>query len=318
MRFKTLTICALLAVAGRASAQPAAAASGADVFKRACANCHQEGQTAVPPPDAMRALTPEAIVNSLVNGKMAAQGAALTAAERSAVAQFLTGRAPAAESTATANRCTAAVPTADPMQGQRWMAWGNDAANSRFAPQGGVTAANAPKLTLKWAFGYAGATASRVQPALAGGKLFAASDTAELHALDPRTGCAYWTFKAESGVRSALSVGPYRAGNATRYAVFFGDQRANAYAVDTITGQQVWKRKVDDHAAAAITGALAIADGGSAAAFGLRHHRQRLRRSAAADDRRRDRAGPAEREGAVGASAHRERRLDARLPGDEH
>ena len=43
--------------------------------------------------------------------------------------------------------------------------------------------------------------------------------------------------------------------------MFFGDSKANAYAVDAITGQQIWKRKVDDHQAAAITGALTIQDG---------------------------------------------------------
>jgi polyvinyl alcohol dehydrogenase (cytochrome) len=264
MDIRTLTVALLLAgAAGTASAQPPQPqAAGDAVFARACASCHQAGQTAVPPPEALRALSPEAIVNSLTIGKMAVQGAGLTAAERAAVAQFLTGRAAVAASASRAvNLCTAATPTADPMQGPRWMAWGNDATNSRFAPQGGLTAVDLPRLKLKWAFGYEGASSARVQPALAGGKLFAASDNAELHALDPKTGCTYWTFKADAGVRSALSVGPYRSGGATRYAVFFGDQRANAYAVDTISGQQVWKRKVDDHQAAAITGAVTVADG---------------------------------------------------------
>ena len=141
------------------------------------------------------------------------------------------------------------------------MGWGNDVTNSRNAAQAGFTAADLPKLTLKWAFAYQGATSSRVQPALAGGKLFAASDNGELHALDPKTGCTYWTFKAESGVRSALTVGPYKTNGRSGYAVFFGDQRANAYAIDTVTGQQIWKRKVDEHQAAAITGAIAIQDG---------------------------------------------------------
>ena len=66
------------------------------MFARACASCHQPGQTAVPPPDALRAYTPEAIVNALTNGKMAAQGATLTTADRVAVAQFVTGKAFAA------------------------------------------------------------------------------------------------------------------------------------------------------------------------------------------------------------------------------
>ncbi len=141
------------------------------------------------------------------------------------------------------------------------MGWGNDATNGRSVPKGDLTAADLPRLKLKWAFGYDGATSSRVQPAMAGDKLFVASDNAELHALNPKTGCTYWTYKAESGIRSGLSVGPYQSAGRTLYAVFFGDQKANAYAVDTITGQQIWKRKVDDHPLAAITGALAIDDG---------------------------------------------------------
>ena len=264
MRLRILTLPLLLIPAMPAAAQQPAApqSNGAAVFERACANCHQPNQTTVPPPDALRALAPEAIVNSLTNGKMSVQGASLTAAERSAVAQFLTGRAAAAAASGgIANRCAGAAPTLDPARTPGWMGWGNDAANSRFAAQGGLTAADLPRLKLKWAFGYDGATAARVQPAMAGGRLFVASDNAELHALDPKTGCTYWTFRAESGVRSGLTVGPYRDGGVAGYAVYFGDQRANAYAVDAVTGRQIWKRKVDDHQAAAITGALTIADG---------------------------------------------------------
>jgi polyvinyl alcohol dehydrogenase (cytochrome) len=264
MRSGVLGVCLLLA-SGTFSAVHAQtnAPDGSAVFARGCANCHKPGQSEVPAPEALRALTPEAIVNSLTNGKMSVQGSSLTAAERAAVAQFLTGRAAAALTTAasTANRCTGATPTTDPARGPSWMAWGNDGTNSRNVPQAGLSAADVPKLKLKWAFAYQGATSSRVQPALAGGKLFAASDNGELHALDPKTGCTYWTFKAESGVRSALTVGPYKTNGRTGYAVFFGDQRANAYAIDTVTGQQIWKRKVDEHQAAAITGAIAIQDG---------------------------------------------------------
>jgi polyvinyl alcohol dehydrogenase (cytochrome) len=260
MGFKSVTLALLLAVPGMASAQQPQPPAGDAVFARACATCHQAGQTAVPPPDALRAYTPEAIVNALTNGKMAAQGATLTTADRVAVAQFLTGKTFAA-STSRAVKCTAATPTVDPMRGPRWMAWGGDTTNTRYAAQGGLTAQDLPKLKLKWAFAYDGATSARVQPALAGGKLFAGSDNGELHALDPKTGCTYWTYRAEFGIRSALSVWPYRSGNATRYAVFFGDQKANVYAVDSITGQLVWKRKADEHPNAAITGAIAVADG---------------------------------------------------------
>ena len=78
-----------------------------------------------------------------------------------AVAQFLTGRTAAASTTSApaapnVNRCTAATPTTDPARAPSWMGWGNDAANSRFAPQAGLAAADLPKLTLKWAFALSG------------------------------------------------------------------------------------------------------------------------------------------------------------------
>ena len=89
---KGVFVSLLLAVPAAAFAQQPQPPAGDAVFTRACANCHQAGQTAVPPPEALRAYTPEAIVNALTNGKMAVQGATLTTAERVAVAQFLTGR----------------------------------------------------------------------------------------------------------------------------------------------------------------------------------------------------------------------------------
>ena len=260
MRVRILTVALLLAGAGTASAQQAPPAGDA-VFARACASCHQPGQTAVPPPDALRAYTPEAIVNALTNGKMAAQGATLTTAERVAIAQFLTGRTLAASS-GRANQCTAATPTTDPLQGPRWMAWGNDTTNARYAAQGGLTAQDLPRLKLKWAFAYRGRDVG-TRPAGAGGRqaLRRERQRANCTRSTRRPAAPTGPTSAEFGVRSALTVWPYRSGGATRYAVFFGDQHANAYAVDAVTGQLVWKRKADDHQYAAITGAIAVADG---------------------------------------------------------
>ena len=259
-----LAISFTVAVAAQPQQPPAQTQpAGGAIFDRSCASCHRAGEKEVPAPEILRTLTPEAIVNALTIGKMSAQGANLSPAERAAVAQFLTGRTPVAATTTNSpsNRCTSPTPTLDATRGPSWLAWGNDASNSRFVSQGGLTAADLPRLKLKWAFGFEGITTARVQPAMAGGKLFVASDNAELHAMDAKTGCVYWTFKADFGVRSALTVGPYRNAGQTSYAVFFGDQRANAYAVDTVTGRLVWKRKVDEYPSAAITGAPAIQDG---------------------------------------------------------
>jgi polyvinyl alcohol dehydrogenase (cytochrome) len=114
---------------------------------------------------------------------------------------------------------------------------------------------------LKWAFGYAGVNAARAQPTIAGGRLFVASENGEAHALDPKTGCTYWTFRAQAGIRTGLSVGPYKSASGSGQAVYFGDVKANAYAVDAQTGRQLWVRKVDDHLAASLTGAPTVSGG---------------------------------------------------------
>ena len=244
---------------------PQAAVNGQAVFERSCATCHIEGSGA-PAPAALRQFSPEAIVNALVNGKMVVQGSSLSDAERAAVAQFLTGRAPAVSVNSmnpNVGRCTTNTPLGDPTRGPSWNGWGNGITNSRYATKdsGGLTAADIPKLKLKWAFGYQNVSAARGQPAVVGGRVFTASENAELYSLDMKTGCTYWTYKAQAGVRTAISVAPYKSRTASGYAVYFGDAKANIYAVDAQSGKEIWVRKVDDHRSAAITGAPVVHDG---------------------------------------------------------
>jgi polyvinyl alcohol dehydrogenase (cytochrome) len=239
---------------------------GVGVFQRVCAQCHASpaADSKAPNPAALAAFAPDAIVNALTNGSMRLQGETLTEAERVQVAEFLTGRTVGSPSAANAGQCASRPPMSTPNAGPAWNGWGAGIANARFQPakQGGLTAADVPKLTLKWAFGFPGVLSARAQPAVTGGRLFAASETGTVYALDAKTGCTYWTFRAQAGVRSAPNVGPYKtASGSTRYAVYFGDSRANAYAVDAETGQQIWVRKMDDHPGAVVTGAPTLYDG---------------------------------------------------------
>jgi polyvinyl alcohol dehydrogenase (cytochrome) len=245
---------ALIALAAPAFAQQQP--DGAAVFKQACASCHNPDQTQAPTPDALRQMTPEAIFNAMTLGRMQIQAISLSDAERRAVAIALAGRpfAPPAP-IEVKNKCTSSPAVKTPASSGEWNGWGGGIANTRFQPNGGITAADLPRLRLKWAFGYHTVTSARAQPTLAGGRLFVASENSEVHALDPKTGCTHWTYKAQAGVRTAMSVGAYKRASGSGLAVFFGDSRANAYAVDANTGKELWVRKVDDHRFAAITGA---------------------------------------------------------------
>jgi polyvinyl alcohol dehydrogenase (cytochrome) len=258
---------------------------GATVYKERCATCHDMPEaTRSPSRENLKARTVQQILASLEpGGTMAAQGQPLSTAEKQAVAAFLSGAAPApapatsgAAAVSIPSLTTAATPAIDPSVGAcapsmisaampnpsshpMWNGWGNDHANTRFqqAKAAGLTAADVPKLTLKWAFAYAGANVASGQPTMAAGRVFVGNQNGLVYSLDAKTGCTYWTFKAEAGVRTAITVAPAGSG----HVAMFGDIRANVYAIDAQTGKQLWKIKVDDHAFARITGAPSYANG---------------------------------------------------------
>jgi polyvinyl alcohol dehydrogenase (cytochrome) len=124
----------------------------------------------------------------------------------------------------------------------------------------GLPAQLVPRLTLKWAFGFPGASQAFAQPAVAGGRVFVGSAPGTVYSLDADTGCQYWAFTAEGPVRTAMSLGRLDS-DSGRWVVYFGDRLSNVYAVDAVTGTLVWKRRVGDHLAATITGAPTLAGG---------------------------------------------------------
>src|SRR6476661_5607901 len=65
-----------------------------------------------------------------------------------------------------------------------WGAWGRDLANTRHQPAAaaGLTAADVPRLRLKWAFNLGPVTEARAQPVVADGVAFVGSATGALYA----------------------------------------------------------------------------------------------------------------------------------------
>jgi polyvinyl alcohol dehydrogenase (cytochrome) len=147
------------------------------------------------------------------------------------------------------------------LDGPRWNGWGADLGNARFQPtaMAGLTRDQVPLLQLKWAFGFLGRPAAVAQPTIVGGLVFVGGGDREVYALDAKSGCTRWAFKTEAVVRTAMSFA--LISGTDQFAVFFGDLRANAYAVNAITGALVWKTKVEDHPAAVITGAPTLYSG---------------------------------------------------------
>lgn len=265
-----------LATALVSSASPALAqgvTTGALLFETTCAACHASpADDRTPDRDALRQRTPEAVLDAITSGPMAIQAESLSDGQKRALAEYLTGRplgaAKSGHASAMPNRCR---PTAlgNPLEGPRWNGWGVDATNGRYqtAEAAGLTAADLPRLKLKWAFGFPNGSSAYGQPTVAGGRVFVGADTGFVYSLDAATGCVHWSFEAQAGVRTAISIGSIAAGQRPfdgargRFAAYFGDVKANVYAVDAETGTLIWTRRADTHPIARITGAPTLSGG---------------------------------------------------------
>ena len=237
----------------------------ASLFKSSCAQCHDgSGATRAPSPEALKSRSPESIVDALTGGAMRYQGLQLTGTERRALAEFLSGKKMGGDLTGVgpAARCTSHPPMTDLDAGPLWNGWGPTIENNHFQPakEAGLAAADVPHLTLKWAFGFPDTTAAWAQPTIAGGRLFVGSQNSIVYSMNPTTGCVYWTFAAQGGVRGSVSIGR-RSGGPAKYGAYFSDQKGYAFAVDAETGKLLWTRKVEDHPLVRLTGSPALYDG---------------------------------------------------------
>jgi polyvinyl alcohol dehydrogenase (cytochrome) len=253
----------LLAVQATAAEQAADNPDGVDIFADQCAVCHaMPSDEKIPTMARLMQFDANTIVAALTDGKMRLQGQKLSAAQKTAVAEFLSGGKVREQIATVANICKANPPISDPAKQPSWTGWGLNVTNTRYQKNtGGITAANVPELKLKWAFGIANTMTFRAQPAIFAGRLFFGSATGTVYSINADTGCTYWTYQAEAGVRSAISVGPMKQGGASGYAIYFSDAKANAYALDAATGKKLWSTKVDTHPAATGTGSVTLYDG---------------------------------------------------------
>ncbi len=123
----------------------------------------------------------------------------------------------------------------------------------------GLSPGQVSRLTLKWAFGFPGATALYGQTVI-DGRLYVTSNAGYVYSLDADTGCVHWSFRSQAVVRSGFSVGRLSR-TSDRLGVFFGDIHGMVYALDARTGELIWKMQTDPHPLARITGTPVLHDG---------------------------------------------------------
>ena len=126
-------------------------------FTGHCASCHDTRKDGATDRYTLNRHTPEEVLASITTGKMAPYAQGLTAYEKRVVAVYVGGRPLGAAAQGDAaqmkNRCQGQA-AFNPAPGSEWNGWGFDSGNSRFQTSPGLTAADTPKLALKWAFGF--------------------------------------------------------------------------------------------------------------------------------------------------------------------
>jgi polyvinyl alcohol dehydrogenase (cytochrome) len=234
---------------------------GIFAFTGNCAGCHDSGRGGAPDRYTLNRFTPEQILTSITTGSMAQYARSLSDLERKVVAVYVGGRplgsAVAGDASAMKNLCSGRKPIGNRPGAVDWNGWGFDLGNSRFQRSPGLSAAEVPNLKLKWAFAFPNGNSAYGQPTVVAGRVFVGADTGFVYSLDAASGCVNWSFKANAGVRTAISIGTSQA----RKVAYFGDIKGNVYAVDADTGVQAWTQRADKHPIARITGAPILAEG---------------------------------------------------------
>jgi polyvinyl alcohol dehydrogenase (cytochrome) len=264
MRYCLPSFVLLLSFAALTPAQDGAAA-----YKQNCASCHDGGNDRAPSRDSLRAMSPERILNAMEAGPMITMATRLKATDRRALAEYLAGKSfsqpfdPRPPAQAMCGSMTESK-FIDPLSRPAWNGWGVNTNNTRFqdTTAAGLTAAQVPRLKVKWAFGFPGDIQAYAQPAIAGGRVFVGSQGGMIYSLSADTGCVHWFYPASAAVRTGITIARIQPASVTpAYAAFFGDQSGNAYALNAATGAQLWKTKVDDYPLARITGSPVFYNG---------------------------------------------------------
>jgi polyvinyl alcohol dehydrogenase (cytochrome) len=237
--------------------------TGESMYKASCAQCHDAGVGRAPTRDTFHDMSPERVLAAMETGEMVTMGMRWPADGRRAIAEFLTGKAIGTSLTTEPSPQAMCKSTAFAISGPAWNGWGDNTSNTRFqsAAAAGITAAQVPRLKLKWAFGFPGELNANAHPTYAGGRVFVGSPGGKVYALDAATGCIHWYLDAGSQVRSAITVAQIESASGSVNAAFFGDGKGHAWAVDAATGKQLWKKQVDDYPVARLTGSPAFYEG---------------------------------------------------------
>ncbi len=236
----------------------AQAPSGEAIYKQRCSGCHDQPGSRIPPRQALQKMPALRILRAMNSGAMMTVAYPLRREERETVAAYLgtPGPEPGPKPEAF---CKERAISLKQIPQFSWNGWSPTLDNARFQSNGQarLSLSQVRKLKLKWAFGLDGDISAYAQPTVIDGHIFMGSAAGMIYALDAAAGCIEWTYQAGGPVREAVATAPL--GN--KHAVLFGDLTGTFYALEAETGRLLWKKRIEEHEAALLTGSPVVYQG---------------------------------------------------------
>ena len=147
-----------------------------------------------------------------------------------------------------AARATAAPAMSDPTKAN-WNGWGRHGHQRDTSPTRAASR-TPPRLKLKWAFRFRRHRGTRAA-GVVGGRLFVSSESGDIFALSPKTGCITGVH-GQSGTARPSPVGLVRPRPARTAGASISLTAPRTCGVDATTGKQIWMKHIDEHPGARI------------------------------------------------------------------
>jgi polyvinyl alcohol dehydrogenase (cytochrome) len=239
-----------------------AAPDGGAIFNQRCKSCHEPAIEHAPSRATIAAYPRANVIAILTDGEMAPMAKGLSKDEIAAVAAYLTPTASAAAGGDGRRRRGMVAPVGvdkmcevnSPIHTgpSDWSRLGQDVGSSRYQPNPGLTAAEVPRLKVKWAFTMSGGSA----PTIVGDWLFITNRSGKFYALDAKTGCVHWVVSSLGSRSQPMIVNSTISPSG--WATFIGSGHF-VHALDAQTGKEIWKSEaLETHPASSVGGALVV------------------------------------------------------------
>lgn len=240
--------------------------AGQALYRQHCAMCHDNPEATRSPSKAnLEAMSYQTLNYALTQGKMQAQGAALTDETRGQLISYLTGKTTrSAETWSTAMACASGRTSLDLKAAPSIATFGFDPRNTRTlsARQTGLSKAKLGKLDLAWAIGFPDVTMMRAQPAVVGNSVFLpVAEAGALYAFDvskPEQPCVRWVYRTAGGapLRTSPAYGliDIPGEKVARPVLAFSGLDSTVHVVDARTGKALWTKNVAVYSYSMTTG----------------------------------------------------------------